>query len=146
MNGVYTWVPASSTVTTTVVVNYDHDGDGVQNHMGDSYNFYVPVSAYRIIDDPSSGLLPGIQPLPGKDGEGDHRIMAYNFRLCTTDDPENMQPWSKPEGYDEKDFEMLLRAYDKGYVGVPWHGAPMPNRKFDANSGGCSAEVGNSCV
>lgn len=32
INGVYTWVPASSTVTT-VVVNYDHDGDGVQNHM-----------------------------------------------------------------------------------------------------------------
>jgi hypothetical protein len=33
VNGVYTWVPASSTVTTSVVVNYDHDGDGVQNHM-----------------------------------------------------------------------------------------------------------------
>lgn len=32
INGVYTWVPASSTVTT-VVVNYDHDADGVQNHM-----------------------------------------------------------------------------------------------------------------
>jgi zinc transporter ZupT len=33
INGVYTWVPASSTVTTSVVVNYDHDADGVQNHM-----------------------------------------------------------------------------------------------------------------
>ena len=32
INGVYTWVPASST-TATVVVNYDHDADGVQNHM-----------------------------------------------------------------------------------------------------------------
>lgn len=115
---------------------YGEQFNGAQNNMGDSYNFYVPVSAYRIIDDPTSGLLPGIQGTPPKDGEGDHRIMAYNFRLCTTDDPDNMQPWSKPENYDEKDFEMLLRAYDKGYIGVPWHGAPMPNRKFDANSGG----------
>lgn len=32
INGIYTWVPARSTVTT-VVVNYDHDSDGVQNHM-----------------------------------------------------------------------------------------------------------------
>jgi hypothetical protein len=32
INGIYTWVPASSTVST-VVVNYDHDSDGVRNHM-----------------------------------------------------------------------------------------------------------------
>lgn len=32
INGVYTWVPGSSTVTTGVV-NYDHDADGVLNHM-----------------------------------------------------------------------------------------------------------------
>jgi hypothetical protein len=36
INGVYTWVPASTTVSTTVtagVVNYDHDADGVLNHV-----------------------------------------------------------------------------------------------------------------
>jgi len=32
IDGVYTWVPASSTVTTGVV-NYDHDADGVLNHV-----------------------------------------------------------------------------------------------------------------
>jgi hypothetical protein len=32
INGVYTWVPASSTVASGAV-NYDHDADGVLNHM-----------------------------------------------------------------------------------------------------------------
>lgn len=31
IGGVYTWVPASATVAP--VANYDHDADGVQNHM-----------------------------------------------------------------------------------------------------------------
>jgi hypothetical protein len=33
INGVYTWVPGSSTVVTTGTVNYDHDADGVLNHV-----------------------------------------------------------------------------------------------------------------
>jgi len=32
INGVYTWVPTTSTVTTGVT-NFDHDGDGVQNSV-----------------------------------------------------------------------------------------------------------------
>ena len=36
INGVYTWVPGASsvtTITTTGTVNYDHDADGVLNHV-----------------------------------------------------------------------------------------------------------------
>lgn len=34
INGVQTWVPANTTVTTTTnVINYDHDADGVLNHV-----------------------------------------------------------------------------------------------------------------
>jgi len=115
---------------------YGESFNGAQSNMGDSYNFYTNVDAYVKPGDPSSGLLPGVQPPPPADGEGDHRIMAYNFRLCTSDDPANRREWTKPEGYDERDFEMLLRAYDRGYVGVPWSGGAMPNDKFDANSSG----------
>ena len=43
--------------------------------------------------------LPGIQPgRPGKTGEGDARVQAYNFRMCMTDLPANRIPWPKPEG------------------------------------------------
>lgn len=32
-NGVYTWVPARTEVVSAGSINYDHDADGVLNHM-----------------------------------------------------------------------------------------------------------------
>ena len=51
--------------------------------------------------DPNSGVLPRISTAdPGVKGEGDHRVQAYCFRMCLTNDPENRIPFPKPEGYD----------------------------------------------
>ena len=85
--------------------------------------------------DPASGLLPGVTPMPeGKDGDGDHRIQAYNFRLCTTDHPDNRRPWPKPADYIELNYELLLRNFEAGDLRVPWHPLWMPNRKTDTNN------------
>lgn len=85
--------------------------------------------------DAASGLLPGIDPTgPGTHGQGDRRVQAYNFRMCMTDDPANRVPFHKPEGYDEKDFELLFRNFEAGDRRVPLSIIMMPNRKTDTNN------------
>src|SRR5688572_21691633 len=71
-------------------------------HFGHpSHNFKAAVDPYVKEGDPSSGLLPGISSDdPKKHGDGDHRVQAYNFRLCLTNVPENRKPIPKPPGYD----------------------------------------------
>src|SRR5678816_3949057 len=60
--------------------------------------------------DPSSGLLPLIQPGDGgKPGEGDRRVQTYNFRLCLTQNRANRIPITAPKGYDPKRYELLAR-------------------------------------
>ncbi len=100
-----------------------------------AHRFLVPVDPYRRPGDPSSGLLPGIDPEgPGREGEGDHRVQAYNYRLCLTDVRENQVPFRKPEGYDPLEYELLLRNFEAGDHRLPIHIAPMPNRKTDVNN------------
>ena len=93
------------------------------------------VSPYVVADDPESGLLPGINPDPGgEDGEGDHRVQAYCYRLCLTDAPANRVPLDPPEGYNEADFELLFRMFEAGEERIPWLPGDMPNRKNDTNN------------
>lgn len=109
------------------------------------HNFIDGVDPYIVKGDPSSGLLPFITPgKPGIDGEGDHGIQAYCFRMTLTDHPENRIPFFKPEGYNEQEYELLFRnykatdksidkMYDYGDI-VPWINSDMPNRKTDTNN------------
>jgi hypothetical protein len=75
------------------------------------HQFDDVVDPYRIEGDPDSGLLPGIlaEDLSLRQGEGDHRIQAYNFRICATDDPSLKIDWPKPAGYDPDDYVLLER-------------------------------------
>lgn len=85
----------------------------------------------------ASGLLPGIDPEPmGAVGQGDRRVQAYCYRMCLTDVPENRRPFEKPNGYDERDYELLFRNYECGALahGLPWINSKMPNRKTDTNN------------
>ena len=87
--------------------------------------------------DPASGLLPRISPEPpGENGDGDRRIQAYCFRMCLTDVPENRIPFPKPEGYDPKQYELLLRVFDSGWRETFEKFDPIPNRKTDTNNHG----------
>ena len=100
-----------------------------------NHNFVDGVDPYVIAGDASSGLLPFIDPDgPGEAGSGDNRVQAYCFRMCLTDHPDNRIPFEKPEGYDELDYELLLRNYEAGEDGFPWINSAMPNRKTDTNN------------
>ena len=114
---------------------YDETINGLQLRGTIHHQFIKPVDPFCKPGDISSGLLPGVTPMPiGNDGDGDHRIQAYNFRLCTTDNAENRRAWPKPEDYDELHYELLLRNFEAGDMRVPWHPLWMPNRKSDTNN------------
>lgn len=115
---------------------YGETLNGIQTKNADSHQFIKPVDPYVVPGDPKSGLLPGVQQEGpgGKDGEGDHRVQAYCFRMCTTDVPENQREWIKPENYDPLHYELLLRNFEAGDHRIPWAPTLMPNRKTDTNN------------
>lgn len=100
------------------------------------------VDPYRTPGDPSSGLIPLIQQGDGGEaGAGDHRVQAYNFRLCFTDVPENRMKLDPPENYDPALYELAARQVEKfvaageelkikQFCNPVW----MPNRKTDINN------------
>jgi hypothetical protein len=111
--------------------------NGIQVAHAKSHQFGQKVDPYVKPGDKGSGLLPNVHGGdPGKDGEADRRMQAYNYRLCTTDAADNRVPFGKPEGYDEREFELLLRQYEAGFTGIPWGPRGMPNRKTDTNNSG----------
>ena len=97
-----------------------------------------PLDPFIIPGDPTSGVIKGLQPdVIGKDGDGDKRVQAYNYRLCLTSVPENRVPFEKPEGYDESEFELLFRWFEAGGSKNPPLGSnPIPNNKTDTNKAG----------
>jgi hypothetical protein len=68
---------------------------------------------------------------------GDRRILAYTFRMCLTDHPDNRIPFRKPKGYDPLSHELLLRNFEAGEKEVPWINARMPNRKTSMRPATC---------
>ena len=109
--------------------------NGIRAAHARSHQFTHRVDPYVVPGDPASGLVPLVSPdPPGADGDGDRRVQAYNFRMCTTDVPANRRDWPKPEGYDEKRYELLLRNFEAGDHRIPWNPVWMPNRKTDTNN------------
>jgi hypothetical protein len=114
---------------------YDETINGVQKVKTIHHQFTKNVDPYVIPGDPKSGVLPGIDPGDiGADETGDHKLQAYNFRMCTTDVPENRRDWEKPANYDEKWFELALRNVEAGDDRISWAPTGMPNRKTDTNN------------
>ena len=97
------------------------------------------VDPYVVAGDPSSGLLPGIErSIAENPGDADDRVQAYNFRLCMTNDPQNMVPVVKPIHYNPLDYELLSRLITKNPDSVFGQTimkfAPLPNNKVDVNT------------
>lgn len=113
---------------------YDETINGVQVAHTIHHQFTKNVDPYVKPGDPASGLLPGIEKDPGVEFSGDKKVQAYNFRMCTTDVPENRLDWEKPAGYDERWFELALRNVEAGDERISWAPTPMPNRKTDTNN------------
>lgn len=107
---------------------------GVFQH---NHYFYDSISAFRVPGDPSSGLLPEISSEPpGRNGEGDQRLQAYNFRMALSRNPENSVPFPKPDNYDSSRYELLARVYAAGWNETFWKYDPIPNQKTDTNNHG----------
>lgn len=131
---------------------YGETINGIQsNGLGSMHhNFHEGVSAYVIEGNPKSGLLSGIERFnpSERDGDGDRRVQAYCFRMCLTDVSENRIPFKKPEGYNERDYELLFREYAAleanpdvivrgcltGRNRIPFIMSRMPNGKTDSNN------------
>jgi len=109
--------------------------NGVQTQQGIYHQFIQKVDPYVRPGDRQSGLLHGVDASgPGVEGAGDHRVQAYNFRLCVTDAVENQIPFARPDDYDESKYELLLRNHEAGDPRVPLSIIMMPNRKTDINN------------
>lgn len=89
---------------------YGETINGVQ--VRGSHQFRRPTDPYIVPGDPASGVLPWInQQEAARNGSGDTRIQAYNFRVCMTDDPDLMIPWEKPDDFDPLEYELARRCY-----------------------------------
>ncbi|MEZ5963361.1 MAG: FAD-dependent oxidoreductase [Planctomycetota bacterium] len=131
------------TVGREANATYGETLNGVQTANATKHQFTHPVDPFVVRGDPASGLLPGVRPAPGGEGESDAGVQAYCFRICATDVATNRRPWPEPVGYDERAYELLLRHFDAGNDEVPWHPVWMPNRKTDANN---DKAVSTDCI
>ncbi len=77
--------------------------------------------------------------VPGRKGEagaGDGRTQAYVYRLCVTDDKDNMVPFPKPDNYcADRYFLKLNRIKKAGHTRFKQVLTlyALPNRKYDLN-------------
>jgi hypothetical protein len=114
---------------------YGETLNGVEVAHSTAHQFGLPVDPYITPGDAASGLLPLIEKQPpAADGSADDKLQAFNLRLCLTREADNRIPFAKPEGYQERTYELLLRWYEAGYKDVPLNVVVMPNHKTDANN------------
>ena len=105
------------------------------------HQFPDGVDPYQIPGDPKSGLLWGISAdtLEPR-GTGDNKVQAYNFRICLTNNSENIIPITKPANYDPKRYELLARAFeaqpDDWPISEYFIWSRMPGNKTDVNNRG----------
>jgi hypothetical protein len=108
------------------------------------HQFTVAVDPYRQPGVPGTGRLPWVEPHDGTaPGSGDHRVQAYNYRLCFTTNAANRKPIEPPPNYDPAQFELLARylealvtAGKKPALAEFWNPIWMPNHKTDINNNG----------
>ena len=110
---------------------------GILHHRHHFGAVKQPISPYVVPDDPKSGVLPRVSTkAPAAKGEGDKGVQAYCFRMCLTNDPSNRIPFPKPDGYDPKQYELLVRVFEAGWRETFEKFDPIPNHKTDTNNHG----------
>lgn len=117
---------------------YNEQWNGVQKEeFHHSHNFADrKISPYIVAGDSTSGVLPFISTeSTGEQGQGDKKVQAYNYRLCTTNAEGNVVPFEKPENYNPADYELLRRVFESGRYSM-FGGGKIPNNKRDVNNVG----------
>lgn len=121
------------------VYGEEHNGvqTGVLHHRHHFGFLKEKISPYVVPGDPASGVLPRIsKEPPGEFGAADKKVQAYCYRMCLTDQPANRVPFARPEGYDPKQYELLLRIFVAGWRETFEKFDPIPNHKTDTNNHG----------
>lgn len=159
----------SKTINADYFIDCSYEGDlmarsGVEytvgreanEQYGETYNgvelmtrhqFPDGIDPYKEKGNPESGLLWGISPEKvAENGTADKMVQAYNYRMCLTDNPENMVPITRPADYDSTRYELLLRLMDaqpdKRELNNYFIWSRMPNNKTDVNNrGGFSSDM-----
>ncbi|EMI46956.1 FAD-dependent oxidoreductase [Rhodopirellula sp. SWK7] len=120
---------------------YDETLNGIRDRTPKN-QIYDSVDPYVVPGDRSSGLIPLVQTGDGgTPGEGDHRVQAYNFRLCFTNVAANRRELLPPDDYDPERYELAARRVErivakgmepkmKNFCNPVW----MPNFKTDINN------------
>lgn len=127
----------SYTVGRESNAKYAETLNGVQTRNAKWHQFMKPVDPYVKPGDRTSGLLPGIhEGGPGREGDSDRRVQAYNFRMCLTNVAENRVPFPKPANYDPMRYELLVRYIQVGGWNYDFLTSSMPNCKTDTNNRG----------
>jgi hypothetical protein len=110
---------------------------GVLHHRHHFGALSQKISPYVVPGDRSSGVLPRISTNhPGEFGQGDKKVQAYCYRMCLTDHAENRVSFPKPDAYDPKQYELLLRIFQAGWREGLEKFDPIPNHKTDVNNHG----------
>ena len=110
---------------------------GVLHHRHHFGVLKEKISPYVVPGDPKRGVVPGVSAEPPGDyGAGDKKVQAYCYRMCLTQLPENRIPFPKPEGYDPKNYELLMRVFNAGWRETFDKFDPIPNHKTDTNNHG----------
>lgn len=90
--------------------------------------------------DDQGNLLPGVYGGErGEPGQGDHKVQAYNFRICLSNQPDNQVPFPKPADYDPARYELLkryLQAEPELKINEIMIISMLPNGKTDINNRG----------
>ncbi len=116
---------------------YGERVNGVQKKWAHQHQFLSKIDPFVVEGDRASGLLARISNNPpGKEGRGDAKMQAYNFRLCLTQNEQNKVPFPKPAKYDPLQYELLLRTLVQEPEPVFGKFDPIPNAKTDTNNYG----------
>ena len=108
----------SYTVGREANTQYNETLNGTR--AGGGHAFKYKIDPYLTPGDAKSGFLPGISntapDAPGKLGEADKHVQAYNFRMFLAKMPDAV-PFPKPANYDPKRYELLRRYIAAGASG-----------------------------
>lgn len=101
------------------------------------HHFKEKIDPYKKPGNPASGLLPRISSNPpGAYGTGDKKVQAYCYRMCLSNNTDNRVAFSKPVGYDPKQYELIARVFNAGWRELFQKFDPIPNMKTDTNNHG----------
>jgi hypothetical protein len=90
---------------------YGEGRNGQQIHP--THQFDVEVDPFVAEGRPGSGLLPFVERDVYREGAGDSRLQAYNFRVCMSEDPANRVPFERPDDYRSEWYELAARFWER---------------------------------